>query len=158
MHKKNKDKLAQLQPRKLRFRMAVPSGAVTGTGQPHPTSLQLDVYGASCNGASESLQEKCLPKRRGRGWTKVSAVFLATTVNVLVPKSIDRDRLIETRVQSESPGGTAHTHMKTVKLISERFALLNGGACTSGQFDQLERHTASFDHQQDDRFSGFVCR
>ena len=62
----------------------------------------------------------------------MAAVFLATTVNVLDPKSVDRDRLIETRVQSGSASGTAHTQMKNLKTdqlhsVREHSALLNGG-------------------------------
>ena len=103
---------------KLRSRIAAPNGAVTGTGQPRPCNLTCN--GACCVGPSGSVQEKVCPSTETRRWTKISAVLLAIAVNVLVPKSVDRDRSIETRVQSDSASGTAHAHMKNLKLISCR--------------------------------------
>ena len=111
--------LAQLPTRKLRSRIAAPNGAVTGTGQPRPCNL-TDVSWSVLRWTKWISPRKILPKRRGRGWTKISAVLLAITVNVLVPKSVDRDRSIETRVQSDPASGTAHTHMKNLKLTSCR--------------------------------------
>ena len=84
--------LAQLPTRKFRSRIAAPSGAVTGTGQPRPCNLTCN--GACCVGPSGSVQEKVCPSAEDGDGRKAAQCFLQVPSTCWSPRrAIVTDRL-----------------------------------------------------------------